>query len=640
MKRIPLLAAALSFAVLSFAQNKKPIEIHNANGSTYKKCFYVRSTRPLSEIAAEEAAKGVNKSVVSHVSADADARANFNKNPHPALNGNLSDGALQSVMGDKRAQSIIENFEGSQSITGGYPMDPNGMVGTTYYVQTVNSSIEIFTKTGTPVVGPTLLSGLFGNVGSQNCGDPVTIYDKTADRWVITEFEGCQAGPIDTLLMAVSQTNNPSGSYWIYAFDPNISNTDDYPKYHVWGDGYYLTCNCGNSDLVAAFQRDSMLVGSINAGMITIPWGGGPYNLFSCGGNFFCPMMLDADGTLPPFGSPEYLFYYWDDNWGCGGVDSICIEKISVNWNTQSGSYSNYQHLPTAAFNSYFPGGFDNNIPQPGGTRLASLDGFFNYRIPYLRWSSYNSCVMVNPISVNGDTSGLRWYELRQDTTTKLWSIHQQSTYAPNDGISRWNPSIAMDNNGDIGLAYSVSDPNTVNPGIRYTGRRVCDPLNTMTIAEATVVNGNTAVVTPQNGGNRWGDYSLMSIDPSDGITFWYTNMYANSSYGPQNMDTRIFSFRIPSCPLLTDNVSEPITQLTAYQNGAMLVVKGAQLKVGERVVVELYDVNGKRLAQQEFVPNGSNLQTTFNVSSLARAIYIVRLGNDSFQRAVKIALQ
>ncbi|HXB12016.1 MAG TPA: hypothetical protein VNZ45_08535, partial [Bacteroidia bacterium] len=567
MKKLLVLSMGIICAGLISAQNSSPKEIHYADGSFYKQCIYVKSTKPLTELIKERDAKlKANPMLnIQHVASDA-GRENFKRSNHFNMDPNapMIDEARQSVNGtekmgsgdEKRDESFV-NFDGQGSI-GGYPMDPNGMIGTKYYVQTINSSIEVWPKAGGPPYIPqTDLYGLFGSLGSCDCGDPVTIYDKTADRWIISEFEGGITNPnIDTLLFAVSQTNDPGGNYWLYAFVPDINSFDDYPKYNVWGDGYYMTCNC-NPDYVVAYQRDSMLVGG-NAGMIALPWNYGPYNLASCGGNFFCPMMLDCDGTLPPFGSPEYLFYYWDVNWGCGGSkDSICIEQITMNWATKTGKIKSWQHIVTAAFNSNFNGGFDQNIPQPGNNLsdyMASSDGFFAYRIPYLRWSSYNSAVMVNPVNVGtfaSPVSGERWYELHQDTTTKLWSIYQQSTYAPADGISRWNGTIAMDQNGGIGLAYNVSDPVSVYPGIRYTGRKSCDPLNTMTMAEVTAVSGNTKIRTPQSGGNRWGDYSHLSLDPTDGITFWHTNMYSNSGFsGFTNMDSRIVSFQVGSCPL------------------------------------------------------------------------------------------
>jgi hypothetical protein len=49
-----------------------------------------------------------------------------------------------------------------------------------------------------------------------------------------------------------------------------------------------------------------------------------------------------------------------------------------------------------------------------------------------------------------------------------------------------------------------------------------------------------------QTDADRWGDYSAMSIDPTDDCTFWFTSEYlANSAEGWR---TRIGAFKIPSC--------------------------------------------------------------------------------------------
>jgi len=658
MKKILLLTTGIVCAI-SLSAQESPKEIQNKNGSLYRECYWVKSTKPLRDIIAERKAKGLDK-LTAHFgpTADAQAEEEFAKNAHHPgdLTNFKRDEALQTEQGHKVA-STIENFEGQDGL-GSYPQDPNGMIGSNYYVQTINSTFAAWDKSGNPYIPQTDLDALFGKLGECDCGDPVTMYDKMADRWIITEFEGGigSNSNIDTLLFAVSKTNDPAGAYWLYAFAPYSASFDDYPKYHVWGNGYYMTCNCSSPDMVVAYERDSMLIGSKHAAFIAMPWNYGPAAWSSsgngCEGDFFCPMFLDCDGTLPPANAPEYLFYYWDGTWGCTSTtDSIIIEKITVDWATKTGTIDgNYQHLIPSAFTSNFSNteAFDNIIPQPGNNSanlLASTDGYFGYRIPYLRWSSYNSAVMQFPVNVGtlaAPTAGIRWYELRQDTATQLWSIYQQSTFAPSDGISRWEGSIAMNQNGDIGLQYSVSDRTSVYPGLRFTGRRHCDPLDSMTVAETTVVSGNTLVNTPQSPGNRWGDYSHLSVDPIDGITFWGTNMYAENGAGNGiNAGTRIFSFQVPVCvPLDVQNITSPGAELTTHQDGNTLIVKGEGLPVGERIVVELFDVSGKRLMQNVLIPINSELETSFNVAPLAKAVYIVRLGNDNFQRVIKVAIQ
>src|SRR5207302_520103 len=51
-----------------------------------------------------------------------------------------------------------------------------------------------------------------------------------------------------------------------------------------------------------------------------------------------------------------------------------------------------------------------------------------------------------------------------------------------------------------------------------------------------------------QAGGlSRWGDYTSMSVDPSDDCTFWYTDQYLSTS-GRFNWRTRVGTFSLPGC--------------------------------------------------------------------------------------------
>src|SRR5205823_3322939 len=101
-----------------------------------------------------------------------------------------------------------------------------------------------------------------------------------------------------------------------------------------------------------------------------------------------------------------------------------------------------------------------------------------------------------------------------------------------------------MDASGDMALGYSVSDGSSTYPSIRYTGRLAGDPLGMMPQGEATMMNGSGV----QTGSaSRWGDYSMMTVDPRDDCTFWFTTEYMPTT-GAAPWQTRIGSFRFPSC--------------------------------------------------------------------------------------------
>jgi hypothetical protein len=160
-----------------------------------------------------------------------------------------------------------------------------------------------------------------------------------------------------------------------------------------------------------------------------------------------------------------------------------------------------------------------------------------------------------------GNGSGIasaRWYQLNvSGGTVATSSPVQQGTFNP-DANHRFMPSLAVDGSGNMAIGYSVSS-STTYPSIRYAGRLVTDPLNTLGQGETTLWAG-TGAQTNTCGGNpcaRWGDYTAMSVDPVDDCTFWYTNEYYAANGG--NWQTRIGSFKYPSCtgsPTQTPNFS------------------------------------------------------------------------------------
>lgn len=526
------------------------------------------------------------------------------------------DPALQFSEGFRTPMPTIANWQAQSGV--GYPPDPTGAAGPMHYVQAVNLSFKIYNKTGGAVTGggPFQLKSLWP--GSTNDGDPVVLYDKYADRWMITQFNGN-----DKILVAVSTSSNPTGSYYTYTFVPAPGSFPDYPKYSIWADGYYCTSNLGSPENVAVFDRVQMLAGNPSAGMITVTLPNMPNN------GFFCPLPGDADGQLPPYGTPCPIFAYEDDTWG-GGTDQLNIYNLTADWNTPANSTLVLaQTLTTTPFNVNFSASWDD-VPQPGTTqRLDAIAGVLNYRVQYRCWTGYNTAVMNHAVIADSATGkvGIRWYELRQDTATNLWSIYQQSTFSPDDH-SRWLASLAMDDNGNIGMAYAISSP-TISPSLRYTGRLASDPLNQMTFAEMTAVSGTGA----QSGINRFGDYSQTSLDP-DGVTFWHTGEYFSGG----SIRTRVFSWQINSTTTGFTGLSSA-AQLFASQDDEVLSVKANTLPGDIETQVDLFDVSGKLIAGKKLKPENNCLQTSFNIAGLSKQTYLVRIGNSKFQKVVKVIL-
>jgi hypothetical protein len=417
----------------------------------------------------------------------------------------------------------------------GVPPDPNGAVGATQYVQWVNTSFAVFNKsTGALVYGPaagnTLWQGFGGACETTNSGDPVVMYDKAADRWVMTQFSINQGAGQFYQCVAVSTTSDATGPYRRFAY--NFSGFNDYPKGGVWPDGYYLTFNMFNA-AGTAFVGARVCALDRNA-MITPSGTPGPIQCFQLSTTYGGLLPSDLDGaTPPPSGSPNYMVAFDDVN-----DNGLNLWKFHVDWNDSANStLVGPTKITTAAFSPACGGG--TCIAQPSTTRtLDSLADRLMFRLAYRNFGSYESLVVNHSVTASPSASGVRWYELRDPGGTP--SIFQSGTFSP-DATARWMGSIAQDHDGNMLLGYSVSS-SSVRPGVRYTGRLVDDAPGTMQ-AETTLTDG----IGSQTTYSRWGDYSAMTIDPVDDCTFWYTNEYLKST-GVFNWSTRIGSFKFASC--------------------------------------------------------------------------------------------
>jgi hypothetical protein len=455
-------------------------------------------------------------------------------------------------------EGVGQGFSGPQGTftVNSAPPDPNGAVGPNHFVEVVNSGFAVFNKSGTPAYGPvatnTLWSGFGGLCQQDNDGDATVKYDQFADRWVIQQLAITGVTTSFYICVAVSTTNDPTGSYYRYQFP--FANFPDYPKLSVWPDGYYLSINQYNSSgttflgpWVGAMDRTSMLTGA----PATI-------QSFTLSTTYSSLLASDVDGaTLPPSGSPAYFLSL--------DISALDFWRMHVDWFDFTHSWlgsSSTNSLPTQlGVDPYSTAcGGVSCVPEAGTrTTLDALDDRLMYRVAYRNFGDHEALLANHSVNAGG-RAGVRWYEVRGAGSAP--SIYQSGTYAP-DSNYRWMGSLAMDHAGDIGLGFSVSSA-SINPQIHYTGRLPGDPLGTMG-GEQTIINGTGS---QNNRLHRWGDYTSMAVDPSDDCTFWYTNEYLSNS-GSFNWQTRVGTFKFPNCTSTPSDFGIGATNATAPQGGS-----------------------------------------------------------------------
>ena len=468
------------------------------------------------------------------------------------------DRALQTSAPTSAAPTST-SFEGLGAGLSGFtvnsaPPDTDAAVSPTQIVETVNSGLAVFNKSGGVLYGPvltnTLWSGFGGSCQTTNDGDAVVRWDRAAGRWIIAQFAnaGSTSGPYYECI-AVSTTSDATGSYYRYSFQ--FANFPDYPKLGVWPDAYYVTYNLfsGNTFKGAescAMDRAKMLSGAVAT-----------QQCFTTGTSYGGLLPADnAGGTAPPAGEAALHV-------AIGATAStLAAWKFHVDWNTPANStFTGPTSLPTAAFSQACAGG--TCIPQSGTTnKLDSLADRLMYHLSYRNNGGTESLVLTHSVTA-GSSTGVRWYELRNPNVTP--TIYQQGTYAPDAGY-RWMGSAAMDKSGGIAVGYSTSSSTTF-PSLRYAGRAATDALGTLSTGEGTLFAGSGS----QTGTlSRWGDYASMSIDPSDDCTFWFASEYLAAS-GTFNWHTRLGQFSLPSC---TSTVVRDFTIATSPTSGS--VVQGS----------------------------------------------------------------
>ena len=448
------------------------------------------------------------------------------------------------------------------------PPDSDGDVGPNHYVEAVNVAFKVFDKNGNTLAGPTTYNSFFSGLTGTPCanandGDPFVFYDQVADRWVLSDFAFPSfPGSSFWQCIGVSQTGDPvSGGWFLYALQVDPANPTflgDYPKLALWSSGgspaqnaYFLTMNLFSSPTTFngvrayALDRASMLTGGpTHAIGFTIPIAG-------LGDSYSLVAATRRTGSAPPAGRDEFLLAI--DSPASGGVTLTQVKgwlfhvDFAVPANSTLGIGAN--HAPNALMTvTGFVDAFSNAagftiVPQQGTTdKIQTLGDKIMTPMVYQNrsgteslWASGTVCTDTN---CTGPT-GVRWYQFNvTGGTFPATPVQQQTWTNSGDGLWRFMPSIAVDQNGNTAIGYSASST-TQFPSIRYAGRLATDPIGNLTQGEAIMFNG-TGSQTDTSG--RWGDYSMTTVDPADGMTFWHVNEYyaTTSSF---NWHTRIGKF-------------------------------------------------------------------------------------------------
>jgi hypothetical protein len=508
------------------------------------------------------------------------------------------------------------------------PPDPTGAVGPNHIVQMTNTVWGVFDKTGNIAAG--FPKSINNPLGSGN-GDPIVLYDREADRFLISQFKDPFNSSGSRFLVGISTTSDPTGSYDVFSFNPN--GTIDYPHFGIYGNSYVITGNFTPTGRMYALNREKMISGDPSAEMVSLQ-----FPSYSSGTIFNSPQPAHSEGAGIAAG-PVPILWFQDDAWPGVGDDHMKVWNFTVDWSNPAGaSLSAPLEIDLADFDSFIAGtGGDAfaNLEQPGTSqRIDALVHVLNFQTHRYDFGTHQSIVYnfaVEPVN-NSKISGLRWGELRK-VGAGDWTLFQEGTFVDQqDGESVFMGGMAMDQIGNIAMGY-IKTGATTRPSLYFTGRKDGDPLGTMTLGPGLIVEGTTSV----SSNSRYGDYAQLVRDPSDDVTFWYT-----AEYSGQPRKNRISSFTIDDIILSVDELDTTVSDLIiSSKDQRNFDVILTTETTSDILRLSVFDITGKRIRYEQVEKgNDASYKATINLSDAASGVYIVSMGNAKTKLSEKILVK
>jgi hypothetical protein len=434
------------------------------------------------------------------------------------MNSNTPQPIINSPVAATTIQGLIDN--GST-----IPPDVGGTVGTNHLLTTLNSQIRVQSKTGTNLFTVSL-DGFWNGTGggNPNAFDPKALYDPYNDKYIITAPANPQ-GNSSSIMIAVTETNDPTGNWYRFIFDADASNNTwfDYPsigfnnKWIVVTGNMFTNSGGFNTSKVFVFNKSDIYAGT-----------GTLVNTFTASGFTIVPATTYDNSPTAPL----YMIAVWNNNTSGQGV----LRRYSLTGTTGSPVFNTgaYVNIPNP-WSDYGP-----NAPQQAtNNRIANNDDRMQacvYRNGAL-WCTHNAFYPL----VAANHTGINWYQIDASTS----AVTQYGALEDSSGATFYAfPSIAVNVNNDVLIGFSQFSGN-MYASASYAFRKSTDPLNTLQVPYVYKMGENTYYKTYGGTTNRWGDYSSTYVDSND-TTLWTLQEYAET---PANTWATYWAKVIPDNP-------------------------------------------------------------------------------------------
>jgi len=445
----------------------------------------------------------------------------------PTYNGEGGYGS-NSYKDNTIAPTLISDYQGvirGDATSWSYPPDSCGAVGPNHFVEVVNRNFAVYNKS----TGEELINILLGAFLPGSNGDPRVLYDQFSERWfiIVCDFN-------TKIFLAVSTSDDPTGDWFkcdfVVSQGSDAGKWPDYPTLGVDEVGLYTAAYMiGGSNGMSIFALDKAPLIDDEPSL----------------GDIYAFRELPWEGSIQPvhtFGEPEGEYFV--------SRASSTTLRVRLLTNLLSSPVLDELGFVTIPSHSEPP-----DAPALGSTVPLDTVGhrLMNavYRNGYI-WTAH--CIDV------GGRAASRWYKIDvSNSTLDDYGTVQDSV------LYYYFPTIMVNARGDAIMGFSGSCSGQYAAAY-YTGRLADDPPGEMADPILLKEGENTYNLIDSYGRNRWGDYSLCSIDPVK-QTLWTIQEYAHShnETGENRWGTWIAELafnQAPDTPEISDGPDEGINNI------------------------------------------------------------------------------
>ncbi len=404
--------------------------------------------------------------------------------------------------------SPTDTFQATLDNNTSIPPDTHGDVDSTYCVTAINTSVHIQTRAGANVSSVSLNAFFASIVPGGGVFDPRVLYDPYTKRWFLIADANAQSDS-NILLVAVSQTSNPTGSWYEFRIIMDAGGTSwlDYPtvgynkKWLTVGGNRFYNSGGYRDARVLAFNKASLMAGTAAT-----------YTAFTYTSSFTISPAITYDTTRQNM----FCVESWDGTAGqmrlwkiSGAVGSEAMTSVGFPATSDKWQFSSFNFSGTAGADF---------APQSGTSNKMQTNDDRVYDCKYINgtvWCSHNVFLPYST-SANAQRCSAQWWQI--DTAAN--PIQVGLIDDPSNTNFYYFPAIAVNKYNDALIGFSTSSAAThVNAG--YALHLHTDPVDSMRPLTVYRHGMNTYYKTYSGTKNRWGDYSNTSVDPINLTDFW-----------------------------------------------------------------------------------------------------------------------